>query len=125
MHQPYREKLKHDADFRVKYKFRSKENGGRNSLPFQGLRCDFSYADEDKIYIIWPEFEDGKGNVILENDRPIPEEGTALMWVINPERREIHKNKIRVGTKCFFWESKITADCEVIEILNLLKNPTK
>jgi len=125
MHQPYRERLKHSADFRVKYKFRSKEDGGRNNLPFQGLRCDFSYDGEDKIYIIWPEFEDGAGNVILENDSTVPEEGTASMWVVIPERREMHKNKIRIGTKCFFWEGKITADCEVIEILDLFKNPTR
>jgi len=102
MHDSYKQRLKHDADFRVKYKFRSKDDGGRKSLPFQGIRCDFSYADDDKIYIIWPEFEDFDGNIIMESDRPVPEEGTALMWVMIPERREIHKNKISIGTKCFF-----------------------
>ena len=124
MHQPYRERLNHNADFRVKYKFRSKEAGGRANLPFQGLRCDFKYPDDEKIYIVFPEFEDEKGNIIIENDRPVPEEGTALMWVINPERRAIHKNKIKIGTRCHFWEAKITADCEVIEVLDLFENPT-
>jgi len=125
MHQPYAKMLNHNADFRVKYKFRSKEAGGRTNLPFQGLRCDFSYADEDKIYMICPEFEDENGNIIIENDRPVPEEGTALMWVVFPERRAIHKNKIKIGTTCFFWECKIIADCEVIEVLDLFKNPTE
>ena len=125
MHEPYEKRLKHNADFRVKYKFRNKENGGRDNLPFQGLRCDFCYSDEDKVYIIWPEFEDENGSIILENNQSVPEQGTALMWVIDPQRREMHKEKIRIGTKCFFWEAKKTADCEVIEVLDLFKNPTK
>ena len=126
-HEPYEQKLKHKADFRIKYNFRSKENGGRTHLPFQGLRCDFSYSDEPghKAYIIWPEFEDKHGDIILEKNQPIPKVGTALMWVIIPEMREIHKSMINVGQKCFFWEGKITADCEVIEVLDLLINPTK
>jgi hypothetical protein len=125
MHRPYQIIKKHEADFRVRYKFRSKEEGGRQSMPFQGIRSDFSYADtpHDQAYMIWPEFEDEQGQVILENDRPVPESGTARMWIINPDRRKIHQEKIRIGTKGFFREGVITADCEVIELLDLLINP--
>lgn len=125
MHEPYEERLKHQADFRVKYKFRDSADGGRARLPYQGLRCDFTYSEEkgEKIYMIWPEFEDINKKVILENDIAVPKEGTARMWIINPERRIIHKEKIKPGIKCFFWEGKITADCEIIEVISLFENP--
>jgi hypothetical protein len=128
MHKPYELVLKHKADFRVRYRFRTEDEGGRKTLPFQGLRCDFSYSGEsgDVQYIVWPEFEDANGNVILENDHPVPNEGTALMWVIIPERRIIHKEKIKAGTKGFFREGPTyIADCDVIEIIDLFKNPTE
>jgi hypothetical protein len=125
MHNSYEIRLKHRADFGVKYKFRNEEDGGRKHLPYQGLRCDFSYHDGqiDKIYMIWPEFEDETGKIILEDNVPVPKEGTALMWIVSPERRIIHQNLIKTGLKCFFWEGKVTADCEVIELIDLFKNP--
>lgn len=47
MHEPYEKRLNHKADFRVKYKFRSPENGGRKTgAPHQGIRCDFSFVGE-------------------------------------------------------------------------------
>lgn len=126
MHRPYEEFIKHKADFRVKYKFKSTEDGGRKQLPFQGYRCDFSYSENiiEPAFIIFPEFEDTQGNVILENDRPVPQEGTARMWIVNPERRPIHQARIKVGTECFFREGgMLLAKCEVIEIVGLLNNP--
>jgi len=128
MHEPYKIRLKHQADFRVKYKFRDKENGGRERLPYQGIRSDFSYNDDQdyNVYMIWPEFEDKDGQIILENETPVQQEGTALMWIINPEMRIIHRNRIKVGTCGFFREGeRITADCQVVEILDLFKNPTE
>ncbi|NCD69674.1 hypothetical protein GSY63_09935 [Mucilaginibacter sp. R11] len=125
MHLPYEQRLGHKADFRVKYKFIDHKNGGRKQLPFQGIRSDFSYDEGNSVYIIWPEFEDENGNVVLENDKPVAVEGTALMWIVIPERRGIHKEMIKVGTKCFFREGIITASCEVIEVLNLFSNPTQ
>ena len=125
MHELYETRLRHRADFRVKYNFRSEENGGRKQLPYQGLRCDFLYTDgqQYKTYMIWPEFEDKNGEIILEDNVPVNKEGKALMWIINPMMRVIHQKNIKVGLKCFFQEGKITADCEVIEIIDLFKNP--
>ena len=129
MHKPYEEILNHNADFRVKYKFRTQEDGGRKTgEPYQGIRCDFSYVDESKnqAYMIWPEFEDNDGNIILYNDRSVPNSGTAKMWIINNEMRPFHYEKIKVGVKGNFREgSMFSADCEVIEILDLKINPTK
>ncbi|MFK7787376.1 MAG: hypothetical protein AB8B56_19790 [Crocinitomicaceae bacterium] len=75
--------------------------------------------------MIWPEFEDELGDVILKNDFHVPVEGTARMWVIFAERRPFHFDKIKVGLKCHFREGDmLSADCEVIEILDLKINPT-
>jgi len=93
MYESYENRLKHKADFRVKYKFRSPENGGRKTgEPYQGIRCDFSFVEEteNKMYLIWPEFEDSDGNVLLYNDKSVPNSGTARMWIINNEMRRLH-----------------------------------
>jgi len=129
MHESYEKRLKHKADFRVKYKFRSPENGGRQTgEPYQGIRSDFSFFGENErtLYMIWPEFEDSKGNLILENDCSVPNSGTARMWIINNEMRPHHYDKIEIGTIGFFREGgTFSADCEVIEVLDLKINPTK
>jgi hypothetical protein len=126
MHKPYSEITKHEADFRVKYKFYTHEEGGRKIIPYQGIRCDFVYDNSDivgRVWMIWPEFEDEHGNIILDNTKSVPESGTAKMWIINKDLRDYHSERIKVGLKCNFWEGKRTADCEVIEILGLYSNP--
>ena len=127
MHIPYQEKLKHKVDFRVKYKFYSEAEGGRKSLPYQGIRFDFWYEHEDakenSVYIIWPEFEDEKQNVILDNTKSVPESGTARMWIIMDKMRKYHRDRIKVGIIGFFFEGKKVGRCEVIEIIGLLENP--
>lgn len=129
MHEPYENRLKHRADFRVKYKFRSPEEGGRKTgEPCQGIRSDFSIEgeEENKMYMIWPEFEDSNGSVLLNTDRPVPNSGTARMWIVNNEMRPHHYDKIKTGMKGYFREgATFSADCEVIEILDLKINPTK
>ena len=121
--------LGHPADFRVKYRFRTLDEGGRKSgEPFQGYRSDFSYTDEanDKLYRIWPEFEDEKGKVLTKHSHRVRNQGTARMWVILPEMRPHHIQKLKIGTKGHFNEgARRVADCEVIEILGLYKNPKK
>lgn len=130
MHKSYSERLKHPADFRVKYRFYSEEEGGRRSTPFQGYRSDFWYPYENHVpnsqYMIWPEFEDEAGKVINENDKSVSSNGTARMWIVMPKMREYHRDKIIVGIKGYFMEGpKRVADCEVIEIIGLNVNPTE
>ncbi len=126
MHEPYENRLNHKADFRVKYRFRKPEEGGRKTgEPAQGIRSNFSFIGESEMFMIWPEFEDSYGNVLLENDSPVPNCGTARMWIIKDEMRPSHYDRIKVGMKGYFIEGIITAECEVIEILDLKKNPTR
>ncbi len=115
------------ADFRVKYRLRTLEEGGRRTPAFQGIRWDFCYKNQEapfQYYMIWPEFEDEKGNIILSRGEPIPSMGTARMWVINDVRRPYHYDRVRIGVKCHFYEGgRKIADCEIIEVLDLIKNP--
>jgi hypothetical protein len=128
MHKPYKEILGYNEDFKVKYKFRSEEEGGRKVLPNQGIRCDFWYEypnhELNGIYIIWPEFEDNNGKLI-QAGQPA-KEGIARMWIVMSEMRKYHQTRIRIGTKGYFMEgSRKTADCEVIEIVDLMTNEIK
>ena len=128
MHTPYENMLGHKCDFRVKYRFFTTEEGGRRSLPYQGIRSDFWYDrgdnKPDQMFMIWPEFENSAGDVILQNDRPVPQIGTARMWIIVPERRPLHYKFIKEGLLGNFREGAMkTAECYVIEVVGLLVNP--
>jgi hypothetical protein len=128
MHTPYETMLGHKCDFKVNYRFYTREEGGRVFLPHQGIRCDFWFAHgdngENQMFMIWPEFENSKGEIILENDRPVPPAGTARMWIIVPERRPHHYGHIKIGLLGHFREgAKKTAECQIIEIVDLLDNP--
>lgn len=98
-------------------------------LPHQGYRSDFWYDYKKHtpahLFMIWPEFEDDEGNVITEDDKPVPASGTARMWIIGASIREYHKNKIQEGLKGYFMEgARRVAECEVVELLGLPTNPT-
>lgn len=128
MHQPIEQRLNHPADFRVKYRFYTPAEGGRSSMPHQGYRSDFWYDHREHqpnyLFMIWPEFEGEKEEVILHKESPVHEKRTARMWIINKETRAYHRNKIQVGLKGYFMEGfRKVAECEVIELLGLHTNP--
>lgn len=131
MHQEYRNTLQCLPDFRVKYRFYNESENGRSMLPYQGYRSDFWYehpehSKTNQLFMIWPEFENGSSQIISTSDTPVNREGTAQMWVMVPERRDYHSDKIEVGLKCYFQEgSRKVAECEVLEIIGLNSNPRK
>jgi hypothetical protein len=125
-HIPYEPTVKRKPDFRVRYRFYSHEEGGRYSLPYQGIRSDFWYEHPEhkqngqSLFVIWPEFEDKQGKVIIEKSSTVPVTGTARMWIINEAFITYHKGKIKIGTKGFFKEgSRSTGEGEVIELINI------
>jgi hypothetical protein len=105
MHQPYENRFHHKADFRVRYRFRTPEEGGRKTgSAFQGYRSDFSFVGVEGAFMIFPEFEDAEGNLILYNGRLVPSEGKARMWMAYEGRRldwELHDSRERVQHKIF------------------------
>jgi hypothetical protein len=128
-HIPYEQKLNHKADFRVSYRFYSEKEGGRKTIPFQGYRSDFWYVhpentNANQLFMIWPEFENTSKEILLDNSSSVPESGTARMWIINPQMRSYHLDKITCGVKGYFMEgARKVGECEVIEILGLADNP--
>jgi hypothetical protein len=128
MHHQYEDKPGHPPDFKVRYRFYSAEQGGRSGLPYQGYRSDFWYPHpdhkENEIFMIWPEFEDSDGNVIVNDYCSVPPSGIANMWITVPHRRPYHRSKIKPGVIGYFMEgSRKVAECEVVEIVGLLINP--
>jgi hypothetical protein len=117
---PYEVQSGRRPDFRVRYRFYSADEGGREAPRWQGYRSDLSYEGDDLktegMYMVWPEFLDEHGEVILDNRNPVPPQGEAYMWILNDEMRELHRRKATLGAKCFFMEgSRRVAEPEVIE----------
>ena len=127
MHKPYESIFNHPCDFRIKYRFFSKEEGGYANLPMQGIRLDFSYEHPNHEikggFMIWPEFENESGSVEFEGR--VLQEGFAKMWILRDELRSYHQKRITIGIKGFLLEGKKVGECEVVEIVGLMMNPTK
>ena len=93
-------------------------------MPYQGLKRDWAYVGDDinktGIYMIWAELEDGDGQP-LPVGILVPLQGTARMYIASDElRQQIHRKRIRIGTKGFFMEgARKIAEAEVISIVNL------
>jgi hypothetical protein len=75
---------------------------GRQTAPFQHLRCDFLDAGvesaQDGLWMIDPEFLDPSGQPFI-GGVPVPMEGTASMWILDPQMRCIHRGRISVGVR--------------------------
>ena len=70
--------------------------------------------------MIYLEFEDREGNVITETDLPLPEVGTARMWILKKDFKNYHKSKLKIGTKGYFIEgARKVGECIVIELIDL------
>ena len=126
---PYEQKRGYAADFRVRYRFYSQAEGGRAGLPFQGYRGDFAYADDAgqealNLYAIHPEFEDSAGEVILDDTRPVPAEGTARMWILFPAmRRQVHLHRIEPDVRGLIMEGpRRVGEVEVLERIAISEN---
>lgn len=130
-HKPYHEGFGHPHDFVVEYRFLSEGEGGRQvGPPFQGYRSDFWYEQDNQatnqLFMIWPEFLDEDGNVIIETDKIVAVTGKARMWIVNENMRAFHQQRIKIGMTGYFMEGpNKVAVCKVTEISGLMTNPTK
>ncbi len=127
----YADLRRHPADFEVRYRFYTPEEGGRQSGPaWQHYRCDWSYEGDDiaqtGIFMVHPEFTAEDGSVRPEG-LPVPWSGTATMWVLVPEMRgQVHQHRIREGVRAFFMEgSHRVAEAFVTRVLALHSNPVE
>lgn len=102
-HVPYEEKFNRKPDFVVEYVFIDDQEDYTTSLS-QGMRSDFCYEEDygvKPIHIIWPEFEDDEGHIILDTETPIKKSGRALMWIMEEEKKDAHKERLKVGQRGF------------------------
>ena len=123
MSSPVQTYSRRPADFEVRYRFFTAEEGGRKSVPRQHIRWDFLYDGDDPqrdgAFIIWPEFVDPAGSPLPEG--PVPSHGLAQMFILSDSMREqVHRHRIAVGVKGYFIEGlKRVAECEVTRLIGL------
>ena len=99
-------------------------NAEESKLIYQGTKFDFRYADNAEFrqqgFIIWPEFEDPGGFIILGKWTPIEPSGTARMWIVNRDFVDFHRQYLKIGIPGYMISGGFdVAKCEVIELNNL------
>ena len=127
VHIPYASATGKPPDFEVEYEICI--NPEVEEIHFtQGARCDFLYEGDDPaidgIHMIWPEFLDKKGQVILDKKKQLDMAGRATMWILMDEMREsVHQKRIKVGAKGYWVVgSKKVAKVVVTKIIGLFEN---
>lgn len=110
-------------DFEAGVTFRPKPDG--TSFKKQagaGWRPDFRYVEDEPSldgWMIWPIEWSADGRK-LEEGETIPQKASASFWILNPDLRIMHQNKIKVGTRFRIVEGRhIIADGGVTKLLNL------
>ena len=115
------------ADFEVRYRFLTSEEGGRRTgPPFQHYRCDWSYEGDDPskgIYMIYPEFVAEDGSLIPEGV-PVPVSGIATMWILSHDMRvQVHRERVCEGIRGYFMEgARRVAEAVVSRVVGLHTN---
>ena len=112
-------------DFEVIIQIYSPDQGGRSFPPFNGIRWDFAYAQDDPakgIFMIYPDFYDENGDS-LPTDKPLPVgiELPARMVVLSDEMREnVHRSRIHEGVRFYCHEGqKRVAEGKVVRVTGL------
>ena len=59
-------------------------------------------AKPETLHMIWPEFLDSEGNVILVNILSVPQHSRVFTWISDNKMRDTHKVRIEIGTRGFF-----------------------
>lgn len=124
IHIPYSESSGRLPDFEVQYEIYDEVASNFT----QGARCDFLYEEDNPktngIHMIWPEFLDDNGKVILNKTINPKKQGLATMWIgMHESRVKVHRPRLKVGTKGHWVTgSKKIADVVVTKILGLFEN---
>jgi hypothetical protein len=111
-------------DFEALIRIFPPSEGGRHAPAFNGIRWDISYPDEtpNQLYMVWPDFVDKEGESRSATEvLPVGAEIRAYMTVVADEMRaDVHRQRIRVGTKFFCNEGpRRVAEGSVTKIVGL------
>ena len=67
--------------------------------------------------MIWPEFLSEDGTILPEGGT-VPRSGRANMWIMTPEMRGVHRDKLRVGISGVLVEGpKRVAEATVVRLI--------
>ncbi len=117
-------------DFEAVIRIFSPAEGGRTTPLFNGIRCDFEYAEDpphDTLYMICPDFMDENGDSRSNNFAlPIGENLPARMMILSDELREqVHRERIAPGVRFYCREGpKRIAEGVVTRITGLFEPRT-
>ena len=97
----------HD-DFEAVIRIYRRDEGGRTTPAFNGIRWDFAYAGQtaDTLYMIWPDFFGQDGQSLL-TDQPLPvgpELAARMLVLVDEMRSEIHREQIAPGVRFYCHE---------------------
>lgn len=117
---------KQPDDFEATIRIFSTDEGGRMTPPFNGIRWDFAYADDDVLatglYMIWPDFVDEAGDS-LPTDQALPIRvalQARMTIVVDEMRSKLHRERIFVGAQFYCHEgSKRVASGTVTKVTGL------
>ena len=111
-------------DFEALIRITPEHEGGRHVPTFNGIRWDFGYPDDppgSSIYMIWPDFLDERGDS-RPRDIPLPigVELPAALFILNPDTRAYHRERIHEGLFFYCHEgARRVASGRVTRITNL------
>ena len=127
-HEPYQIRFNHPPDFIVDYRILTEAEGGRRTPVYQGIRWDLWYKVPEltgnHLWMVWPEFLDEAGSVIIQRDTPVAVTGRAALWIVSESMRPFHQQRIDVGMLGFAREgARNVATYQVTELVGLMTNP--
>ncbi|MCA8830663.1 hypothetical protein [Hymenobacter pini] len=113
-------------DFEARVRILRADEGGRNSMAYNGIRWDFAYAqDKPRLLFMWlyPDFFDPEtGNSWRELPLPADEWLHVRISVFSEHMRAVHQTRIRAGTGFYCCEgSRAVAEGTVTRILSLFE----
>ena len=112
-------------DFEAIVRIYAHSEGGRASAPFNGIRWDFAYAEDQPpgtLFMIWPDFHDEAGDSLpTDQALPIGVELRARMTIVSTElRAELHRERIQEGVRFYCHEGpKRVAEGQVLRVTGL------
>ena len=111
------------GDFEAMIRIYSAGEGGRDTPAYNGIRWDFSYADDpETLYMIWPDFYDEHGDS-LPTDQPLPvgiDLPARMVVLVKEMRKTVHRLRIREGVAFYCMEGPHrVAEGRVTRITNL------
>jgi translation elongation factor EF-Tu-like GTPase len=118
-------------DFEAMIRIFRPAEGGRATPPFNGIRWDFAYAENQpvgELDMIYPDFYDEHGESLPTN-RPLPigiEIPARVVVIFDEMREKLHRSRIRAGVRFYCHEGgKRVAQGRITKVTGLFNSRRK